>query len=124
MGSEMCIRDRYVIDENYGGLAFEEEGKRCAKLLDESNKNILIMSNHGIVVLGETVAAAFNRLYYFERAAKTYILALQTGRALRVMPEELAERTAQELEGYPEQDIRHFSQIKTILRREGSNFDE
>ena len=82
------------------------------------------MSNHGIVVLGETVAAAFNRLYYFERAAKTYILALQTGRALRVMPEELAERTAQELEGYPEQDIRHFSQIKTILRREGSNFDE
>lgn len=116
--------NRYVIDENYGGLAFEEEGKRCAKLLDESKKNILIMSNHGIVVLGETVAAAFNRLYYFERAAKTYILALQTGRALRVMPEELAERTAQELEGYPEQDIRHFSQIKTILRREGSNFDE
>ncbi len=116
--------NRYVIDEDYGGLAFEDEGKRCAKLLDENEKNILIMGNHGIVVLGETVATTFNRLYYFERAAKTYILALQTGKSLRIMSDELAERTAQELEGYPEQDIRHFTEIKTILSREGSDFDE
>ncbi|MAJ87230.1 MAG: hypothetical protein CBD08_004165 [Cellvibrionales bacterium TMED148] len=116
--------NRYVIDEEYGGLAFEEEGERCAKLLDKNRQNILVMGNHGIVVLGETVAAAFNRLYYFERAAKTYVLALQTGKSLRVMSDELAERTAQELEAYPEQDIRHFSEIKTILRTEGSDFDE
>ena len=116
--------NRYVIDEDYGGLAFEDEGKRCAKLLDENEKNILIMGNHGIVVLGETVATTFNRLYYFERAAKTYSLALQTGKSLRIMSDELAERTAQALEEYPEQGIRHFAEIKTILSKQGSDFDE
>ena len=31
------------------------------------------MGNHGILVIGDTVADTFNRLYYFERAAETYV---------------------------------------------------
>ena len=46
----------------------------------------MIMGNHGVMVLGDTVADTFNRLYYFERAAETYIRALQTGQPLRVLP--------------------------------------
>ena len=30
--------NRYVIDENYGGLAFEEEGERCAAMLNDPFK--------------------------------------------------------------------------------------
>jgi len=116
--------NRYIIDDNYGGLAFEEEGKRCAELLNETKQNILIMGNHGIVVLGKTVAETFNRLFYFERAAKTYIKALQTGKPLRVMPDHIAEKTAQALEAYPEQDIRHLSELKSILDEEGSDYDQ
>jgi ribulose-5-phosphate 4-epimerase/fuculose-1-phosphate aldolase len=29
------------------------------------------MSNHGILVIGDSVAQTFNRLYYFERATET-----------------------------------------------------
>ena len=114
--------NRYVIDDHYGGLAFEEEGARCASLLTDPKQKVLIMGNHGILVLGNSVADTFNRLYYFERAAETYIRALQTGQNLRVLPDEIAEKTAQEVEEYPEQAMRHFDELKCILEDEGANY--
>ena len=42
--------NRYVIDENYGGLAFEEEGERCSELLKDTHKKVLIMGNHGVML--------------------------------------------------------------------------
>ena len=80
------------------------------------------MGNHGVLVIGETVADTFNRLYYFERAAETYIRALQTGQPLRVLPDEIAEKTARELETYPDQDARHLAELKAILDDEGANY--
>ena len=114
--------NRYVIDEAYGGLALEDEGERCARLLHDPKKRVMIMGNHGLLVVGASVADTFNRLYYFERAACTYIQALQTGRELRVLSDEVAEKTAQQLEAYPEQDERHFAELKAILDNEGSDY--
>ena len=114
--------NRYVIDEGYGGLAFEEEGERCATLLTDPKVKVMIMGNHGVMVIGDSVADTFNRLYYFERAAETYIRALQTGQPLRVLPDDIAEKTARELEDYPEQAERHLAELKAILDEEGSNY--
>jgi ribulose-5-phosphate 4-epimerase/fuculose-1-phosphate aldolase len=114
--------NRYVIDEAYGGLALEDEGERCARLLHDPKKRVMIMGNHGLLVVGASVADTFNRLYYFERAAGTYIQALQTDRELRVLSDEVAEKTAQQLEAYPEQDERHFAELKAILNDEGSDY--
>ena len=114
--------NRYLIDEAYGGLAVEDEGERCARLLHDPKKRVMIMGNHGLLVVGASVADTFNRLYYFERAAGTYIQALQTGQELRVLSHEVAEKTAQQLEAYPEQDERHFAELKAILDDEGSDY--
>ncbi|WP_270725120.1 class II aldolase and adducin N-terminal domain-containing protein [Shimia sp. Alg240-R146] len=114
--------NRYVIDDGYGGLAFEDEGERCATLLTDPKKKVMIMGNHGVLVIGNSVADTFNRLYYFERAAETYIRALQTGQPLRVLPDDIAEKTARELEEYPEQDERHLAELKAILDDERSNY--
>jgi ribulose-5-phosphate 4-epimerase/fuculose-1-phosphate aldolase len=114
--------NRFVVDNEYGGLAFEEEAQRCADLLQDPKVKVLIMGNHGVMVFGDTVADTFNRLFYFERAAETYIRALQTGQPLRVLSDEVAEKTAQEIESYPEQDQRHLAELKAILDEEGSNY--
>jgi len=106
--------NRIVVDEQYGGLAFEEEGERCAELFADPKVKVMVMGNHGVMVIGDTVADTFNRLYYFERAAETYIRALQTGRPLRVLSDEIAEKTAQELESYPGQGDRHLAELKAI----------
>jgi len=115
--------DRHVVDDFYGGMAFEEEGARCAALLADPKVTTLVMGNHGVLVIGRTVAETFNRLYYFERAAETYVRALQTGRPLRVLPDAVAEKTAREWEAYPGFAENHLREIKEILRDEGSDFD-
>ena len=111
-----------MTDDAYGGLAFEDEGLRCAGLLNDPKKKIMIMGNHGVLVIGDTVAETFNRLYYFERAAETCVRALQTGQPLRILSDEIAEKTAQDLEDYPEQSERHLAELKAILDEEGSNY--
>ena len=115
--------DRHVIDEGYGGMAFEEEGARCAELLADPKTIAMVMGNHGLLVIGRTVAEAFNRLYYFERAAETYVRALQTGRPLRVLPDAVAEKTAREWEEYPQFAEDHLNEIRALLRAEGNDFD-
>ena len=114
--------NRYVIDESYGGLALEEEGERCAQLLQDPKKTVMIMGNHGVMVIGKSVAETFNRMYYFERAAETYIRALQTGQKLRILSDIIAEKTAAEVDQYPEQSDKHLSELKEILDSEHSDY--
>ena len=114
--------NRYVIDNSYGGLALEEEGERCAQLLQDPKKTVMIMGNHGIMVIGKSVAETFNRMYYFERAAETYIRALQTGQKLRILSDTIAEKTASEVDQYPEQSDRHLAELKEILDTEHSDY--
>ncbi len=115
--------NRVVIDDNYGGLAFEDEGARCAQLFSDPKQKVMVMGNHGVMVIGSTVAETFNRLFYFERAAETYIRALQTGMELDILSDEVAEKTASEIENYPvDQEARHLEELKLILDAEGSDY--
>ena len=113
---------RYVVDDHYGGMAFGDEGARCAEMLQDPKIGTMIMGNHGVLVIGRTVAEAFNRLYYFERAAETYIRALQTGRPLRVLSDEVAEKTAREWEDYPGYAENHLREIKAVLDAEAPDY--
>jgi ribulose-5-phosphate 4-epimerase/fuculose-1-phosphate aldolase len=120
--SAMFFR-RHVVDDSYGGLAFEEEGERCAKLLADPKVKVMVMGNHGVLVIGGTVGDTFDRLYYFERAAETYIKALWTGRPLRILPEEIAETVARQTDAYPIDTAgRHLEELKAILDSEGSDY--
>lgn len=113
---------RHVVDGHYGGMAFEEEGARCATMLSDPKMTTMVMGNHGVLIIGQTVAEAFNRLYYFERAAETYIRALQTGQKLRVLPDEIAEKTAREWEAYPGFAEAFLSEIKALLDESGDAY--
>ena len=112
--------NRMIVDGALGGLAFEVEGERCAALLSDPRIRIMVMGNHGVLAIGDSVADTFNRLYYFEPAAQTYIRAPQTGKSLRLMPADASERIACELERYPGQAERHLAEIKAVLDEESS----
>jgi ribulose-5-phosphate 4-epimerase/fuculose-1-phosphate aldolase len=114
--------NRYVIDEEFGGLAFESEGERCARLHKDPKHKVMIMGSHGVLVIGKDVADTFNRMYYFERAAETYIKALMTGQKLRVLSDEIAEKVAREIEDYPGQAERHLADLKTLLEKQEPDF--
>lgn len=112
----------HVVDSHYGGLAFEEEGIRCAGLLKDPGVRIMVMGNHGVLAVGQTVADTLFQLYHFERAARTYIEALQTGQPLRILSHEVASRTARELNDYPDSARCLLRDIKLILDEEGASF--
>jgi ribulose-5-phosphate 4-epimerase/fuculose-1-phosphate aldolase len=113
---------RQAVDTEYGGLAFEEEAERvCARLADPKVQ-VLVMGNHGIMVIGRSVADTLNKLYYFEKAAETYIKALWTGRPLRFIAPKVAERVAREVEAYPEMAEKLLASVHALLTRDGEDY--
>ena len=113
----MIFYNRVSIFNEFGGLGFENEAIKMAKAL--GNKQHLLLANHGIITTGETVAEGFNYLYYFEKAAETYLTALSSNQALNIVNKEVAEKTAQETANYPIDLAKlHLNQIKLILDKE------
>ena len=51
-----------------------------------AREQVLFMANHGVLVVGETVAEAYDRLYYLERACQVQLYAMWTGRRLEGSP--------------------------------------
>lgn len=106
--------ERIALDEGFEGMALgDDEGDRIASKL--GNRSILMMGNHGVMVVGRTVGEAFDTLYYLERAAQTQVMAYMTGKPLRVLPDDVARRTAQQWADYPEIGDKHFSELKRLL---------
>ncbi|PHK96935.1 hypothetical protein CR162_00750 [Pseudoroseomonas rhizosphaerae] len=109
---------RTAIDEDYNGLALDEaEGDRIAAAMGEAD--IVFMKNHGVMVVGPSIAEAWDDLYYLERACEVQRLALSTGRVLKPVPHELAQRTYEQMrEGDRESARLHLESVKRILARE------
>jgi ribulose-5-phosphate 4-epimerase/fuculose-1-phosphate aldolase len=85
----------------------------------------MLLANHGILTLGQTVAEAFDELYYFEKACETYLTALSTNKELNIVSSEVAEKTAQEWENYPvNMGEQHLKEIKKILDKEDISYRE
>ncbi len=116
------FHNRVVLDTDFDGMAFEDQGERCATMLGDPNKKVMIMGNHGLLILGANVADAFNRLFYFERSAETYIRALQTGKEINYLSESVAEKTALQWESYQDSVHMHFDELKKILDRDQSDY--
>ncbi len=57
------------------------------------------MGNHGALVVGRTLPQAFERLYFLERAAQAQLLAMSTGRPLRLIPDAVVARACAQMEG-------------------------
>jgi ribulose-5-phosphate 4-epimerase/fuculose-1-phosphate aldolase len=59
-------------DDDYTGLAATlEEGERLAAAM--GTRPVVFMKNHGVLVVGDTVAQAYRRLYRLERVCRNQI---------------------------------------------------
>lgn len=120
--TETALQGAIVYDDIYPGPAVDpSEGERLAKVLGD--KTILFMANHGITTVGASVAAAFDLLYYVERAARVQLYAMWTGQPLKHLPASVVERTRLDRRApIPYLDPssnaeRHFSALKRVLDR-------
>ncbi|MHC8508334.1 MAG: class II aldolase/adducin family protein [Rhodospirillales bacterium] len=110
------FHNRIAHDSGFDGMGLGGEAERMSKKL--GNKSVMLMGNHGVMTCAATPALAWDLMYYFERAAKNLILALSTGRKLKVLSDETAEKTAAQWEEYDAQAHTHLDALKEILDRE------
>ena len=105
---------RTAYDLDFGGIAdAEEEGERLAESLGD--KSVLVMGNHGVTIVGDSVVDAFEDLYFFEKAAQTLILARSTGQPLAVLSDAVAQNTADGWIAYRGMAQRHFEYLRSQL---------
>jgi ribulose-5-phosphate 4-epimerase/fuculose-1-phosphate aldolase len=116
------FHNRIAYDRDYAGMALEaSEGERVAKLLGKA-RSVLFLANHGVIVIGKTVAEAFDELYYLEKASQLQVLALSTGRELELIPNETAAMVCKQWLEYPNAAEYHFAALTEILDQESRDF--
>jgi len=75
-----------------------------------------------VTVVGESVAHAFEDLYFLERACRTVVLALSTGRELRPMDDDLADSVVRMWTRFTDQGVAHFAELKSLLDRDDPSY--
>ncbi len=117
------FHDRIAYDSHYGGAAdHAAEGERLAGALGDAA--VLFHANHGVIVVGESIARGFDDLYFLERAAEVQLLAQSTGQALRSVPDSIAERYVSESRpnALRQQALVHFRALRRVLDAESPGY--
>ena len=114
------FHNRVAVDLGFGGMGLGDEAERLSTLL--GNKMMMMMGNHGFLTVGPTPALAFDLAYHFERGCRTYITALSTGRALSVLGDDVAEKTARQWESYDDANEQHLAAIRAVLDEEEPDY--
>jgi len=114
---------RIAYDRHYAGMALDaSEGERVAALMQDG-KSVLFLGNHGVMVIGPSVAQALDELYYLEKAAKVQVLALSTGRPLALIPDAVARFACTQWNDYPTNSCAlHLNALKAILDLEETDY--
>lgn len=112
----------FAYDSNFEGAAKDcSEGDRLAKLIGD--KSVLFMANHGVLFTGSTVAVTFDNAYFMERACMLQMIAMQTGKKLRKLPDDVSKlthkQTKDELNYYANA---HFEGVKAVLLEKDPEF--
>ena len=90
MINQNCLRfyDEVAYDTDYKGLVLGTvEGDRMAQAM--GSNRVLMHRNHGVITCGDSVAEAFDELYYLERCAQVQCLAYATNRPLATVSDEI-----------------------------------
>ena len=121
--SSMRFVRRFATLETYGGLALDAaEGDRIVAAFQE--KDVLLMANHGVMVIGEDVARCLYDLHYIEVAARDQWLAFAANRPLRLISEEVIERAARQMVEEREMAATiHLAAMMRRLDRENPGYD-
>ncbi len=110
-----------LVDDGFDGMGLGDEAERLTEGIRDHR--IVVMGNHGVMAIADNIALAFDELYYFERACRNYIHALQTGKPLKVVSDEVAEKTRQQWRKLDQVlASAHLREIREILDREEPDY--
>jgi ribulose-5-phosphate 4-epimerase/fuculose-1-phosphate aldolase len=90
--AQTAMRFTDVGYHDYEGVALNlEEQARVVR--DLGNREALVLRNHGMLVVGASIAEAFNNIFRLERACQLQVMALSCNTELSMPPKPLIEAT-------------------------------
>ena len=114
------FHERVAYDGDYAG-ADNKVGEQFASAMGD--KSVLVSRNHGVTVVGATVAEAFYDLYYLELACKRQYFLATSGCKASVVPENISARTRQVTDSeFATSAVLYFNALKRELDRDGSGY--
>jgi ribulose-5-phosphate 4-epimerase/fuculose-1-phosphate aldolase len=99
IGQHAMMTHQQVTYHDYEGVAlYEQEKERMAANLGKTSK-AMILRNHGVLALGETVREAFEMMYYLDCACQIQVDALAGGmHNVQLMSQEAADSATKSLQ--------------------------
>ena len=90
--AQTSMRFVHIAYHDFEGIA-DDLGERERLVRDLGEHEAMILRNHGLLVVGRTIPAAFNLLYRMERACEVQVMALSCNTKLIIPSTEILEKT-------------------------------
>jgi ribulose-5-phosphate 4-epimerase/fuculose-1-phosphate aldolase len=98
--AQTSMRFLHIAYHDFEGIA-DDVAERERLVRDLGNHEAMILRNHGLLVVGRTIAATFSLLYRMERACEVQVMALSCNTKLVYPPHEVLEKTFDKLKPRP-----------------------
>jgi ribulose-5-phosphate 4-epimerase/fuculose-1-phosphate aldolase len=113
--------DSVAYYDAFNGLVNDDnEGERLAQALGQCR--VMFLANHGQIIVGRSVAEAYQYTYALERNCMYMALARMHGMPLRRVPDDVCRATRQALDEDPLGADILFAGVKRILDREEPDY--
>jgi len=108
---------------DYEGVAVDLD-ERERLVADLGNSEAMILRNHGLLTVGNSVAAAFSAMFYLEKACRAQIDAMNSHTELVFPSEEVCQHTYQQYQQYTDYIQHDWKGLIRRLERDHPNFKE
>jgi ribulose-5-phosphate 4-epimerase/fuculose-1-phosphate aldolase len=104
--AQTSMRFLHIGYHDFEGIA-DDVDERARLVRDLGDHEAMILRNHGLLVVGRTVPAAFNVLFRLERACQVQIMALSCNTKLTYPPKQVLEETYDKMRPHPNRPARN-----------------
>ena len=120
--AQTSMRFVHIGYHDFEGIA-DDVGERERLVRDLGDHEAMILRNHGLLVVGRTIPAAFNALWRLERACQVQVMALSCNTKLILPSTEILERTFDKVRPRPERPNRNGDLAWPALLRQLDRVD-
>jgi ribulose-5-phosphate 4-epimerase/fuculose-1-phosphate aldolase len=104
--AQTAMRFLHIGYHDFEGIA-DDVDERARLVRDLGDHEAMILRNHGLLVVGRTVPAAFNVLWRLERACQVQVTALSCNTKLTYPPQSVMEETYDKMRSRPDRPARN-----------------
>ena len=120
--AQTSMRFVHIGYHDFEGIA-DDVGERERLVRDLGDHEAMILRNHGLLVVGRTIPAAFNALWRLERACQVQVMALSCNTKLILPSSEILEKTFDKVRPRPDRPNRNGDLAWPALMRQLDRID-